>query len=230
MNRDVKIVVAMCVWVLALCAASLLGLGTAHGRSSPAPAQIIDHVMTWTPTWYPEGKGPETATDRQGRWTMITEVAWFQSDAHEAPWWTADKAALVLATWKFESALDYHVHGGEPSPIGDSDNGSSRCLGQIQHVKAWWTEEKWKALAGRSRAATQRCAEATLRVFWYHAERCKLRRDLRPAARWRGMLSREEVAILMAAYADGVSCEPKAWLEKRLNEWESLRAAGLESA
>jgi len=108
-------------------------------------------------------------------------------------------------------------------PIGSQDSGKARCLGQLHHIKSWWTEDEWRALAGRNHEATERCAKATLRAFWYHAERCKLRRDIPKAKRWRGMLSLDEVAILMGAYGTGTTCKPLAWQKKRVAEFEKLR-------
>lgn len=182
---------------------------------------VMQKVSAWTPTWYPPGKGPESGTERAIRWRAIVDVVLDESDG--SLFWRSDMAALVLSTFKFESALDYHVHGGEPSPIGHQDNGRARCLGQIQHVRAWWTETEWKALAGRDEAATRRCARAAMRIYEYHAKRC-LRRGVSPSKRWRARLTKDEASILMAAYGTGTRCAPLKWMRKRVTLFDRLRA------
>lgn len=200
----------------------------AYGAEVPddqAVENLTQRVLKYTPTWYPPGGGPETTEERESRWGGIVSVAWHESQEAHNPLWPNDQAALVLATWKFESAFDYHVHGGEVSPLGTQDNGKARCLGQL-HQNAR-TEKEWRELAGRTREATERCARATLGAFWYHAERCKLRRDIPKAKRWRGMLSLDEVAILMGAYGTGTTCKALDWQKKRVEEFEKLRSVTL---
>jgi hypothetical protein len=76
-------------------------------------------------------------------------------------------------------------------------------MGQIHHVRSWWTEEEWRALAGTDRAATKRCAEAILRILRYHADRCKLRHEIDKKKRWSTRLGMREARRLIRWYGSG---------------------------
>lgn len=187
---------------------------------------ILSIVLAWTPTWYPPGSGPETSEERNERRTMIAEAAIHSAHLGYTEFWQEDNVALLLTIWKFESGrLDYHVHGSEESPIGHQDHGHARCLGQLHQNDR--SEEEWLALAGRSREATLRCARATQEAIWYHAERCKLRRDIPVAKRWRAPLAEEEVRLLIAAYGDGHRCDvsEEKWVNDRFKTYARLRDA-----
>jgi len=216
MRTGVKFLAACVAWNVLAVACSL----TMAARGDE-PTGLEAEIQAWTPTWYPPGGGPETDPDRRKRWAMVAEV--LADLPQETDLWPQDQTALVATIWKYESSLDFHVHGGDRSPIGHQDRGTSRCLGQIKHVKAWWTLSEWTALAGRDIEATRRCAAATLRVIGYHVERCKLRRNLPEAARWRAPLSAEEAGILLGAYGTGSTCTPA--LPKRVKTFMGLREA-----
>lgn len=195
------------------------GVFLASKARGDEPNAFTAEVLSWTPTWYPAGGGPETEQDRRERWTMVADVL---SDLPQGTdLWPQDQTALVATIWKFESSLDFHVHGGERSPIGHQDRGTSRCLGQIKHVKHWWTLKQWSELAGRDVESTKRCASATLKVIGYHLKRCKLRQELPEYARWRAPLTEGEAGILFNAYGTGSSCSEG--LPKRVKFFMGLR-------
>lgn len=180
------------------CVLSVIGW---HSSARGSQSALEREMLTWSKTWYEPGGGPETDDERLARWSMaMSTVESLRSEIFTR----ADTQALVATAWRFESALDYHVHGGEKSPIGHQDNGTSRCLGQIKHLARWWTRDEWMALAGRDEDATDRCARATLRVFEYHFDRCRRAGTI---ARGRRSLTAHDVAVLFNAYADGHSCD-----------------------
>lgn len=165
---------------------------------------LIWIFSAFTPVWYPEGAGPETPEERARRWEMIVQVVTEEAAADtQTPFKSADDAALVVSILRGESALDYHVHGGTPSPIGNADNGLSLCMGQIQHAKAWWTEEQWRAMAGLTEEATRLCVQGVLRVLGYHAQRCQMRAALPKQGRWDRPLFQGEALRVIAAYGKG---------------------------
>lgn len=186
---------------------------------------LLAIVLSWTPTWYPADGGPETEAERRSRWSMIVETVADVSEQGYVDFGAKDVAALNMTIFKWESALDYHVHGGEESPIGHQDHGKARCLGQIQQNST--PEKEWKALAGRSPEATRRCAVATQRALQYHVKRCKLRKQIPPKNRWREPLNGMETLILLHAYGTGHTCHvsSKKNVVDRLKTYRRLRNA-----
>lgn len=168
-------------------------------------AKLLAIVLAWTPTWYPPGGGPETREQRTQRWAMASDTMVQSGGSGITKFWPQDNVALIATIFRYESALDYHVHGGEPSPIGSQDKGKARCLGQIQQSRLL-TKKEWVGLAGRDRAATRRCADMVLRVMWYHAKRCKMRQEIPGSIRWRAMLTDVEARVLFTAYGTGITC------------------------
>lgn len=173
-------------------------------------ALAVAIIHTFTPVWYPE-KGeyinPETEEQRSERLTMIAEVnaatAYGEKGKNATPWRPKDDLALLTAIQRGESAFEYRVHAGEKSHIGTADAGRARCLGQIHHVKAWWSKDEWRTLAGTSREATRRCAEAILRILQYHSNRCRLRGKLPAKKRWQKPLRLREFRSLIRWYGSG---------------------------
>jgi hypothetical protein len=141
----------------------------------------------------------ESKEDAEGRVRMVASVV---DDAPGTKFAREDMVALVATTFRFESALDYFVHGGEESPLGPQDGGRARCLGQIHHHEQWWTEEHWRSLAGRDVEATERCVEAAARIFEYHWDRCRRAGAVSGQRR----LTDRDAHALLTAYGDGVSC------------------------
>lgn len=186
---------------------------------------ILIIVLSWTPTWYPTDGGPETPAERVERWTMITKTVIETSEQGYVDFPAADAAAMTLTIFKWESALDYHVHGGEKSPIGHQDHGKARCLGQIQQNGK--STKEWKALAGRSPEATQRCVIAAQEALQYHVKRCKLRRKIPIAKRWLAPLNADEVAVLLHAYGTGHACwvSTKKEVTNRVKTYYRIRRA-----
>jgi len=173
-------------------------------------AAAIALMQTFSPVWYPttgEFTNPETDEQRDDRWEMIAEVnaevAYGDKGKNITPWSPQDDLALIKAVQRGESAFEYRVHAGVPSHIGTADAGKAKCLGQIHYVKAWWTEAEWEALAGTDRAATKRCAEAILRVFAYHAKRCKFRHEIDKKKRWATRIQYREARRLIRWYGNG---------------------------
>ena len=195
------------------------------GYSQPKPVSLVPMFLTWTEKpEYQNGSGPETEDERVARWTMAAEEADRASSEGITLFHPKDNQILIAVTWKYESALEYHVHGrGEKSPLGPQDGGKAVCFGQIH--QNWMSKKEHSELGGRDRLSTGRCADATLQIYNYHAEvHCKLRRDVPKWRRWKAPLSSEEVTILMSAYARGNSCEPLPWIEKRVASFEKWRA------
>ena len=190
-------------------------------------AALVVVVGTWTGTWYPEGKGPETQAQEQARRVMIVEEVSGEALRNDTMFRAADAAAAVLMVWKHETRLDYYVHAGQMSPIGSQDLGLARCLGQIQ----WWpghrylTQHEHRALAGLSREATRRCAHMTLRYLWAHADRCiRLEEGKRSSVdRWDAKLTLEEVAVVSASYGKWRCVPAKKRHRTRAVTFESLR-------
>jgi hypothetical protein len=182
--------------------------------------------LSWSPMpKYDEskGEGPETTSERKARWTMAAQEADRASHQNITPFSPKDNQALIAVVWKYESALEFHVHGrGEKSPLGSQDGGRAVCFGQIHQNGL--TKAEHCLLGGRDRESTRRCAEETLGVFLYHAEvHCKMRRDVPKLNRWKAKLSEEEVGILFSAYAQGNSCVPLPWIEKRVGSYQKWR-------
>jgi len=165
-------------------------------------AVLTAYVVTLAPIRY-SGPAPETAERRKERLAMVAEVVSEVASEGTTQWRPDDVAALVLATWVDESALEYWVHAGGVSPLGNQDGGRARCLGQIQ---TWpgntlLSPDEHRALVGVDRAATKRCAQATVEYYWAH-RRCL--RSRQPAAtRWKSALKPGELALLAAAYGKG---------------------------
>jgi hypothetical protein len=166
----------------------------------------IGLLKSYPTVWYPdEGEfiNPETRQEREIRLSMIAEVDAEVAYDNDTPWGPVDDFSLVYAIQSGESAFEYRVHAGEGSHIGSADRGRSRCLGQIQHTREWWTEEEWLALAGTDRASTKRCTQAILRVFSYHAKRCHLRGNIQKKGRWDIPLTWLEARSLFMSYGTG---------------------------
>ena len=181
---------------------------------------ILAIILAWSPTYYPDGAGPETPEARQARRTIVAEVVSDVANQGITELWPRDNAATLLTIMKFESNLDYYVHGGEPAIIGTQDGMKARCLGQIHRGPL--THLKWVKLAGRDKAATARCARRILHIIWYHTRRCKLRYDLPQARRWRAPMTSREAGIVMAAYGSGNGCKPQARMKPRIKMWKRL--------
>lgn len=155
---------------------------------------------------------------------MVTETVAHESEQGWNDFWHSDNTAITLTIFKWESgSFDYHVHGGEKSPIGHQDHGKARCLGQIQQNDM--NEAEWMALAGRDKASTSRCVIKTQEILRYHAERCKLRRNIHEAQRWRAPLTENEVNLLLNAYGNGQACHvsTRKDVTDRIKTYKSLR-------
>lgn len=190
---------------------------------------ILVIVLSWggPQGWYPPGEAPETPVERSERRRMIVDVvATVAQDSDNGTGFKElDAALLVLTVWRFESALEYYVHAGGDSPLGNQDGGKARCLGQL-HT---WPGNPYvptiaahRALAGLGRGATERCARATLLYLWAHAKEC-LRTEEPLLGRWDERLSEEEASIVMASYGSGrCSAETKS-SRKRAKSFQRFR-------
>lgn len=121
--------------------------------------------------------------------------------------------AAILVIWEGETRFALNVHAGGLGKWG-SDNGRAKCLGQI-HSSRLTPKHEWEKLGGVDLAATERCAEATLKLL-----KAKMRYCVE-AVVW----NRETVAISFQAYATGRCEAPGAMSLKRARSWLQLRAA-----
>jgi len=186
-----------------LCVGSVAAVAPAPNTAQRMAEKISGQMARVVPTIYAKGERPETHAERAIRWAMAAEMAAEVAVGSDyTPFPPEVRLALIMTIWQHESAFDWGVHGADPTPIGDSDGGRARCMGQIHRVPSWWTQEQWEALAGRSRAATARCAEAVLRVIDYHVKRCRLKKPGKhPTLRI--------VRRIFGSYGDGHSCMSK---------------------
>ena len=185
-----------------------------------------DQFERQQPTWYsPKQTPPETSEERVSRVRMAARV--LAEAAAGSAWPERFQRVAVLAAasvWINESGLDWAVHAGKPSPVGPSDYGKAKCMGQIH---TWpgntlLTKEQWAALPGTDEAATRRCADATLAYLFEHARKC-----LRVTEERTSPLSDAEVVRLFAAYGDGHCSPVDASDKKRLDTYRRLRGSVL---
>jgi hypothetical protein len=188
--------------------------------------KLVAIMLAWSLVWWPEDK-PRPETD-EARKVRITYSAGTIVKAVEVLPKSQQKimVAAVTVTWKFEAAnLDYTIHAGLPTPLGTYDHGKAHCPGQIQ---TWpgntlLTHEEWEALVGTDEAATQRCANATVKYMWHLAKLC-LRKDKPKAGRWGAPLEPYEVALMLSAYGKGKCVPLQESIQKRMPTYYRIRA------
>jgi hypothetical protein len=113
--RPLLILVAVCTaitvgtltWIHVSAAAEI------HGN---ALTTLESEMLSWQGTHY----AAEPDDDRAARILMTAGVI---EELRPVKFPRVDAIALVSTAIRFESALDYYVHGGEPSPIGRQDGG-----------------------------------------------------------------------------------------------------------
>ena len=164
-------------------------------------------------TWYGEGEAPLSPEDEDARRWLIATQLWQEalmpsarSEDFALP--ASDRAAILLALWVEESALEYNVHAGLVSRLGTQDRGKARCMGQLR-VSPFLPRADWETLAGLDADSTGRCAEWTAAAFAAQAKHCKLRRELSRTVRWTKHLGHGEAAVLFSGYGRNI-CAPDA--------------------
>jgi hypothetical protein len=136
------------------------------------------------------GYAPETDEQRSERVALIDAaiaVEAFES-AKTSPLDARTLAAATKTKWHGESRFAHAVHAGDPGRYG-SDEGRSRCLGQIQ-ASGLVQPVEWRELAGLDEESTRRCARATMRVLSAMARYCQT----------------TDLAVVFSAYGTGRGC------------------------
>ena len=165
-------------------------------------------------TWYPADP-PETPEQFKARKLMVAEQSAKAATAYRWSFPAADMAALIGVIMIYESALEYQVHAGGESLLGNQDSAKARCLGQIHQNGR--TVEEWRALAGLDPEATFRCAAAIAGAMEYHVKRCKLFTD-------QGRMTAVQANILFYRYGTGNGpCSTAKRSRKREARWEKMR-------
>lgn len=176
---------------------------------SPWPIILWARLASGAMPWYADGPGPETPSEYRARVAVV--VAGARAAVADVYGWADERTQLgwtaaILAKWDAESGrFRLEVHSGEVT----GDGGRARCLGQL-HPSRLVPRDEWLATTGTGRAATTRCARATLRYLRGAVGTCG------------GGLTVEGLSRAYALYGTGSSCEPTEWSRRRALRWAGL--------
>jgi hypothetical protein len=153
-------------------------------------AITVSMLLLLQPPW-----GQETKEQWKARMGTLAEVA---SELPENKSLGSYTRPAVVSVWYGETRFSHEVHKGNPGKWG-SDKGRARCLGQV-HESGLVPHARWEKLGGTDKAATRRCAEATLRILGSAHMVCRSRIRGKPTT------ARRDLARMFGLYGHGSRC------------------------
>jgi hypothetical protein len=153
-------------------------------------AITVAMLVMLQPPW-----GAETREQWKSRMKTVSRVAnELPEDGGLGPY----TRPAVIAVWHGETRFSHEVHKGNPGKWG-SDKGRAKCMGQV-HESGLVPHTRWASLGGTDKAATKRCAEATLQILSGAYMVCRSRIRGEPST------TRRDLARMFGLYGHGSRC------------------------